>query len=666
MNDRQFACYRLVFVFLLLPLAAVGSNHPADTLITLEATEIASPRHRTFSAGHSIHQTDSTVLARYSLNGLDHLLSRQTGISIRNYGPGVLATSSLRGGPAGQTALVWNGFNLQSPATGQTDLSLIPVFFTDDAGVQYGGGSALWGSGSMGGAIHLNNNRPVGRRSFARAQVSASDMGEAAQYLDLFGSRNQTASRLRVFHKNSDNEYRYKNTRLQGDPTLTQQHASLQQYGILHETYFAPGTRHQGSLRLWWQQNNRHIPPAVMATHTGAYQEDDALRITGQWQFHMDRSSITWRGGYFNEGLFYRDSLNQSSQSSSQTFVQEAEALFYFSPDISANTGIKTKWVKAESDSYTDHKQEQLISVFGSLRWELLTDQLQFIASGRQSFTNHQAPPLAPSFGVSWQPTTRILVRANAGKNYRLPTLNDKYWVPGGNPDLKPEQGWSQDLKISFSNQTINPEYLPGQRQTESAFRINEISLTGFHRRVNEWIIWLPQQGSMFWSPQNLMEVQSYGLEARISGNIRLQEVAVSWQGRWNHTIAKNTRTQSPGDRSTGKQLIYVPKNSLGYNLDIGYKAFTLNFDHQFTGKRYTAKDHSAWLDAYQTGDLTLQWQTSVNQHNISVFATISNIWNTSYEVMTGRPMPLRHTRAGIRLQLIQKNRKNENDQSLI
>ncbi len=659
MHNGQLNPYRLVLILLLWPLGVSGGTQPADTLIMLEPTEVASPRHRTFSAGHSIHQTDSTVLARYGQSSLDHLLSRQTGIFIRNYGPGVLATSSLRGGSAGQTALVWNGFNLQSPATGQTDLSLFPVFFTDDAGVQYGGGSALWGSGSMGGAIHLNNNRPAGRSSFARAQMSASDMGEAAQYLDLYGSRNQTASRLRVFHKNSDNEYRYKNTRIQGNPTLTQQHASLQQYGILHETYFAPGTRHQGSLRLWWQQNSRQIPPAAMATHTGAYQEDDALRVTGQWQYHMDRSSITWRGGYFNEGLLYLDSLNQSSLSSSQTFVQEAEALFCVAQGISANTGVKTKWIKAESDSYKGNKQEQLISVFGSLRWEFLSDQLQFLASGRQSFTNHQTPPFAPSFGLSWQPNPRILVRANAGKNYRLPTLNDKYWDPGGNPDLKPEQGWSQDLGISYFNQTGIPAHLAGHRGKEPTFGINEISLTGFHRRVNEWIIWLPGQGSMFWSPQNLMEVQSYGLEARISGNIRLQKVSVSWQGRWDHTIAKNTRTHSPGDRSAGKQLIYVPKNSLGYNLDIGYQAFTLNFDHQFTGKRYTAKDHSAWLDAYQTGDITLQWQTSVNRHSISVFTTISNLWNASYEVMSGRPMPLRHARAGISLQLLNKKQEN-------
>jgi len=194
----QIAFYRLIIFLVFLPMGVFGGTQPADTLIHLDETEVAAPRYRTFSAGHSILQADSTALARYSQNGLDHLLSRQTGIFIKNYGPGILATSSLRGGSAGQTALVWNGFSLQSPATGQTDLALIPVFFTDDAGVQYGGGSALWGSGSMGGAIHLNNNRPSGRSSFARAQISASDMGETAQYLDLFGGRQNIASRLRV------------------------------------------------------------------------------------------------------------------------------------------------------------------------------------------------------------------------------------------------------------------------------------------------------------------------------------------------------------------------------------------------------------------------------------------------------------------------------------
>lgn len=655
----QIAFYRQIIFLLFLPLGVMGATQPADTLIHLDETEIAAPRYRTFSAGHSILQADSTALARYSQNGLDHLLSRQTGIFIKNYGPGILATSSLRGGSAGQTALVWNGFNLQSPATGQTDLALIPVFFTDDAGVQYGGGSALWGSGSMGGAIHLNNNRPSGRSSFARAQFSASDMGEAAQYLDLFGGRQNIASRLRVFHKNSDNEYRYRNTYLQGKPTLIQQHAALQQYGLLHETYISPGTRSRGVLRWWWQQNNRHIPPAAMAAHTGAYQEDNALRITGQWQFHLNRISFTWRGGFFDEGLLYRDSLNQASRSSSQTVVQEAEALFSISPDITANAGVKTEWVKAEAESFREQKHDRLISLFGSLRWELVSNQLQLLASGRQSFTNDHTAPFAPSLGLSWQATPRIVVKANAGKSYRLPTMNDKYWIPGGNPDLKPEQGWSQDLGISFFNRRNVPNYLLTGRGEQPTFKVRELSLNGFHRRVNEWIIWLPRQGSMFWSPQNLMEVQSYGLEARISGEINLQEVTLNWQGRWDHTIAKNTRTHGPGDASAGKQLIYVPKNSLGYNLDINYKAFTLHFDHQFTGKTYTSKDHSAWLEAYHTGDITLQWQTRMNRNTLSVFTTVTNLWNQAYEVMKGRPMPLRHARAGVSLHISQERNNN-------
>lgn len=662
MYYRPTALYRQIIFLLFIPLSVLGGNQPTDTLILLNETEITSPRYRTFSAGHSILKADSTTLARYSQEGLDHFLSGQTGIFIKNYGPGILATSSLRGGSAGQTALVWNGFNLQSPTTGQTDLALIPVFFTDDAGVQYGGGSALWGSGSMGGAIHLNNNRPPGKRSFARAQFSASDMGEAAQYLDLFGGRTNIASRLRVFHKNSDNEYRYKNTYIHDEPTLTQQHASFQQYGLLLETYFSPGTRHHGALRGWWQQNNRHIPPAAMAAHTGAYQEDNTLRITGQWQFHLNRSSFTWRGGYFKEDLLYRDSLNQASRSSSQTIVQEAEVLFSLSPGITANSGIKTEWVQAEADSYTDHKQDQLRSIFGSLRWEPIGNQLELLASARQTFTNIHTAPFAPSFGLSWQATPWILVKANTGRNYRLPTMNDKYWVPGGNPDLKPEQGWSQDLGISFFNHPGTPNFPLPVQDDQPSFRIRELSFNGFHRRVNEWIIWLPQQGSMFWRPQNLMEVRSYGLETRISGEVSLQEISVNWQVRWDHIIAENSRTQGPGDASAGKQLIYVPKNSLGYNLDIGYKAFTLHFDHRFTGKRYTAKDHSAWLEGYHTGDLTLQWHTSMSSHRLSVFTTVSNLWNTPYEVMSGRPMPLRHAKAGVSLQLQRERRNKQNN----
>ena len=43
-----------------------------------------------------------------------------------------------------------------------------------------------------------------------------------------------------------------------------------------------------------------------------------------------------------------------------------------------------------------------------------------------------------------------------------------------------------------------------------------------FNRNINNWIIWLPEQ--TFWTPQNLMQVWSRGLETRSELNYSIND----------------------------------------------------------------------------------------------------------------------------------------------
>ena len=101
---------------------------------------------------------DSLTLSRYNTSSLSELLSHQSAIHIKSYGNGNIATTSMRGGNANHTAILWNGLNIQNAMLGQTDLSIIPSAFFDQISLEYGGASAMWGSGAIGGSIHLKNN----------------------------------------------------------------------------------------------------------------------------------------------------------------------------------------------------------------------------------------------------------------------------------------------------------------------------------------------------------------------------------------------------------------------------------------------------------------------------------------------------------------------------
>ena len=40
--------------------------------------------------------------------------------------------------------------------------------------------------------------------------------------------------------------------------------------------------------------------------------------------------------------------------------------------------------------------------------------------------------------------------RVNFSRNFRAPTLNERYWQPGGNPDLEPEESYNIEAGITL------------------------------------------------------------------------------------------------------------------------------------------------------------------------------------------------------------------------
>lgn len=61
-------------------------------------------------------------------------------------------------------------------------------------------------------------------------------------------------------------------------------------------------------------------------------------------------------------------------------------------------------------------------------------------------------PPI-PALFFDWIVSRRgnVVFKASVARNHRYPTLNDRYYQPGGNPDLRPEHGFTCDGGVSFA-----------------------------------------------------------------------------------------------------------------------------------------------------------------------------------------------------------------------
>ncbi len=632
------------------PYSAVQTSE-ADTLIVLDEWVVTAKGPRPSEASHSVEVLDGRLLASSWTDGLGRILSMHTGLLVREYGAGMLATGSYRGSPAGHTTLLWNGFPLQNPMSGQTDLSLIPAFFTDEVAVKYGGGGSH-GIRSGAGVIHLRNTAPAQSGLHLRAGLQGADLGDFAQSLQASYKTGRLFSRLRVFNRQAANRYSFMNTTLVGNPVQRQESAGMDQYGILHETHFRIRNSHRLDIRWWWQESSRHIPPPLMQAYNKGMQEDDALRLTAQWQSQVGNNLLRWQAGYFDERLLYLDSLNGTSRSQTISIQQGGELTHTLGSHLLLGAGIHHQWVRARAkDLMQAEHQQHILSAFASLRWEAVPQRLTLYLDGQQEFTDGQGAFL-PSMGLRYMPISQYYFNIRLARVFRQPSLNDKYWQPGGNPDLKAERGWRQEASLGYDRQS-------GQKPDTSASQllsIQKLSLTAYHSQINEQIIWVPTAGAMYWSPQNLMRVQSHGIESRLEALTSFGHLfAIGWKVRYDYNRARNTEATSANDASPGKQLIYVPGHRAGIHLLARYGRLQVFADHQYTGRRYISRDNSHWLEGFHTSDAGLAWQWQLATYPMELRITVHNLLNQAVELMPGRPMPLRHYRASIHIDIITK-----------
>ncbi len=140
-NNRHYLF--IILMFLIGKLAAQADSLPlsvqSDTIV------LEQSRLRLFSAGHNGIHLNKKSLEKYQSRNLAHILQLESTFFVKNYGPSGISSLSGRGGGASHTAVLWEGFNIQSPLLGQADISLLPTVFVDYIDIQYGGESALFG-----------------------------------------------------------------------------------------------------------------------------------------------------------------------------------------------------------------------------------------------------------------------------------------------------------------------------------------------------------------------------------------------------------------------------------------------------------------------------------------------------------------------------------------
>ncbi len=597
-----------------------------DTSLLLETVVVKDSRLSLFGLGRKAETYDPTALPGAA--SIDALLSQQTLIHLKNYGPGQLSTTSFRGGSAGHTAIVWNGLNIDNTMLGQTDLAMLPASLFGNISVRYGGESTFWGSGAISGSIHLENDLSIDGASAAFFQQNISTIGgfETGWRGKISGKNN--AHSVRIWRQHNRNDFTYTND---FGERLRLSNARFYNLALMQENRWAIGENQWINAYVWVQQTDRGIPPTKSQLSSQARQEDRALRVMAQWK--RVEAAFSWEAqlAWMEESLDYLDpSADIFSENRIQTAIAQAAFTRQIAPRHLLQLNMQTRFPKIISNNYAGAYSESQWGLNASYRIDEFIKNWGVTTSIRQEWNGPLASPFLLSMQIAGRPVTFLQLRGGVSRNYRFPTFNDRFWEPGGTPDLKPEQGWSQEIGMMAS---------AGEWT---------LDVTAFSRLIDNWIIWLPQ-GRIF-SPQNIQRVWSRGVETRLQWRRLVEKKEWSISVSYDFVRSTNEKERFAGSQTLGKQLVYVPAHKGGVLLKYQTPAWKLAYRHNITGTVFTLSDHSEGLPPFQTGRIEAGYQFPIQKVQLRAVIMVENLWNEDYELVINRAMPGRYFQTSVQV----------------
>ncbi|MGC3947486.1 MAG: TonB-dependent receptor [Chryseolinea sp.] len=565
---------------------------------------------------------------------------------LKSYGNNQLSTISIRGTTASQTAVLWNGININSPTLGQSDLALLPLYLFDELSVRYGGSSALYGSDAIGGSILLGQQQPLfARKTILTFDQQVASFGRFDTGIKAQWGGNRWQFSTKAIHTYIENDFPYNSPAV--GYSKKQNNASVRNYAIDQQVQYQITDQQYIGIEAMYTDNHRHIQPPVTNNDSHEVLNDRNTRASVNYHNQMAAGILTATAAFV---LNDEDYINgTTSTNRSDQFVMQAGFDQDYGTRLNVRYGLSYARYHATSTNFEDNLIEYRFDGYVSTRymiskyWLMNLDLRQALYDGRYA-------PFSPSLGTEVRLIDRddqkFSVRGQGSRAYRVPTLNDRFWVPGGNPSLKPEDAWQVEAGANW-------------KRTLNALNV-ESNVTAYRGWVSEMILWRPT-GS-FWSPQNLQSVDLYGIEAAISGNWKFANKSIKASAQYAFTKSINKAAFSPADESTvGKQLPYVPMHSVRMNVSGTFRKWGLNVSGDFTGRRYTTLDNASSysLDPFFLLDAGISRQLQISKVSVDLSGQVRNIFNVYYETLENHAMPGTNVAVSVRVKWDQKGIDN-------
>ena len=546
---------------------------------------------------------------------LSEVLRFQSPVYIKENGRGMVSSPSFRGTTAQQTAFVWNGININSIFLGQGDVNNLNLLGYDQIQIKSGGGSVIYGSGAIGGTIHLDNELAFNRGFKSSLFFEGGSFNTINSFLKTSYSDDKFSIKFSGNLVQSENDYEVPEERY------------VNGNGQYDNRTFNLGAAYKLTLKntISWQtqiyDGVQNYPVfSEFATKTKYF--SDSFRSLIDWNYANDKIKNSVKLAYLQDEFQYFDNIAKpkSSGGISEIYLAKNDFNYIFNDKISLNIIGEYQFNKGEGyRSGINSVERTQGSLAGLIRWNP-AGKFQLEAGVKKDFVEEIETPFLFSFSGKLNATRWYNVVFNISKNFRYPTFNDLYWQPGGNLDLKSETSYHLDLGNNFKYEN---------------FKLN---ITPYYISIDNMIRWLPNPTGI-WSPINTNKVESYGVESQLDfqKNFGKNKTKFSLGYIFTHST----------DLETDLLLAYIPQHKIFGNASYGFKFAELFLQGMFNGLTYTTPDEQIKdsISSYFVMNAALNFK--ILKH-YQIGFKVQNIFDEIYETTDYYPLPKRNYSANL------------------
>ncbi len=662
--------FHILTLLLLLPCSLFAQRDWSRRTIDIDEVTVVGNRPMK-EIGLQQTKLDSALLKENISLSMADVLTFNSSIFVKSYGRATLSTVAFRGTEASHTQVTWNGMRINNPMLGMVDFSMIPSYFIDDASLLHGSSSVNETGGGLGGAVKLSTKAADAEGFGLQYIQGVGSFQTFDEFLRLTYGNDHWQTSTRIAYSSSPNEYKFTNREKKENiydedkniigqyyPTTRNRSGAYKDLHILQEAYYNTGRGDRIGLSAWYINSNRELPTlTVDYGNDKAFenrQREQTFRGILSWDHLRSDWKVGAKAGYTFSWMPYdykRDVGNGTMASMIRarnrvsTVYGQVEGEYYvgkkwlFSASLSAYQHFAQNRDKniitTEGDSRVVGYDKARVELSGavSAKWKPI-ERLGATLTLREDMFGRDHSPIIPALFVDGVLSKRgnIVAKASVSRNYRFPTLNDLYFLPGGNKDLRKESGWSYDAGLSFAIGKSQSYSLSG-------------SATWFESRIHDWIIWLPSPMG-YYKPSNIALVHSYGVELKADFAVQLGQdwrLDVNATYSWTPSIDYGENL-SEADRSYGKQLVYIPLHSAAATTALKWRSWSLLYKWCYYSERYTMSSNDIMLTGklpeYFMNNLSLEKGFSTHWADLTLKGSVNNLFDEEYMSVLSRPMP--------------------------